>query len=138
MRRTLLEVADEIRAIATTGLHYGDGEHDRERYQRLLGLAARVAATATDEPVERLEEIYRQSDHGYATPKLDVRLAIFRGDEILLVRERRDTGRHCRFVSGPGRAIRRYAARSCLPVSTDDRDLVRGQRRPSWSRCAHQ
>ena len=94
MRRTLLEVADEIRAIATTGLHYSDGEHDRERYQRLLGLAARVAATATDEPVERLEEIYRQSDYGYATPKLDVRLAIFRGDEILLVRERSD-GRWC-------------------------------------------
>ena len=90
MRRTLLEVADEIRAIATTGLHYSDGEHDRERYQRLLGLAARVAATATDEPVERLEEIYRQSDHGYATPKLDVRLAIFRGDRVLLVHERSD------------------------------------------------
>ena len=46
MTRELLAIADELRAVATTGLHFGESEHDRERYERLLGLAARLAERA--------------------------------------------------------------------------------------------
>lgn len=88
--RNLLEIADEIRAIATTGLHFTGGEHDRERYQRLVTLAARVAVASELESAARIEELYLRADAGYVTPKLDVRLALFRADEVLLVRERSD------------------------------------------------
>ncbi len=90
MRRELLEIADQIRALATTGLHYSEGPFDRERYDKLLQLAARLAAHGSgDEPLA-LERLFRTSDDGYVTPKLDVRLALFRADRVLLVRERMD------------------------------------------------
>ena len=104
MSSTLLEIADELRAIATTGTHFAENEFDRERYKSLLGLAARLASTAGAGPAEQLERIYGEADRGYVTPKLDVRLAVFRdgpesatgsgGDRVLLVRERSD-GRWC-------------------------------------------
>ena len=86
----LLEIADRMRALATTGLHYAETEFDRERYQKLMGLAARLAALGEGSDPEQVERIYRRVDDGYVTPKLDVRMAIFRGDTILLVRERAD------------------------------------------------
>jgi ADP-ribose pyrophosphatase YjhB (NUDIX family) len=90
MRRDLIAIADEIRALATTGLHYTEGPFDRERYEKLLALAARLAAHGVgDEPLA-LERLFRAADEGYVTPKLDVRLALFRGDDVLLVRERMD------------------------------------------------
>jgi ADP-ribose pyrophosphatase YjhB (NUDIX family) len=86
----LLELADEIRALATTGLHYTEGPFDRERYEKLLTLAARLAAQGTVADAERLELVFRSADQGYVTPKLDVRLALFRNDQLLLVREQMD------------------------------------------------
>ena len=97
MTRALLAIADELRAIAATGLHFGESEYDRERYQRLLSLAARLAESAGAGGRELLERLFR-ADEGYITPKLDVRLALFRSDEkrqrVLLIRERQD-GRWC-------------------------------------------
>ena len=94
MRRTLLEIADELRAIATTGLHYTAGHDaarfDHERYERLLELAARLAATADERPIEEIRHAFDRADHGYVTPKLDARMALFRGSDVLLVRERQD------------------------------------------------
>jgi 8-oxo-dGTP pyrophosphatase MutT (NUDIX family) len=90
MQRRVLEIADELRAIATTGLHFTDGEFDRERYERLLALAARLGSLASEHAPDDLERIYRSSDAGYVTPKLDVRLALFRDARVLLVRERAD------------------------------------------------
>ncbi|HTO07589.1 MAG TPA: NUDIX hydrolase N-terminal domain-containing protein [Myxococcota bacterium] len=90
MTRVLLEIADRIRALASTGLHFTEGPFDRERYQALLELAAQLAAHGTGEDAAALERVFRASDDGYVTPKLDVRLALFRGDQVLLVRERMD------------------------------------------------
>ncbi len=90
MRRDLIAIADEIRALATTGLHYTEGPFDRERYDKLLRLAARIAAHGAGDEPPALERLFRSADEGYVTPKLDVRLALFRGDDVLLVRERMD------------------------------------------------
>ena len=57
MRRRLLEIADGVRALAGTGLHYAENEFDRERYDQLMRLAAEAAALAEGEadagPVEQ-------------------------------------------------------------------------------------
>jgi ADP-ribose pyrophosphatase YjhB (NUDIX family) len=88
--RALLAIADKIRALATTGLHFSEGPFDRERYEALLVLAAELAAQAGGGDATALERLFRASDDGYVTPKLDVRLALFRGDQVLLIRERMD------------------------------------------------
>jgi ADP-ribose pyrophosphatase YjhB (NUDIX family) len=91
MRRKILECADEIRAIAATGGHYSEGLHDRERYARLLDIAARLAEIAGAGDAQELLERFRAADEGYVTPKIDARMAIFRGDDVLLVQERDDS-----------------------------------------------
>src|SRR5262245_32585896 len=94
MHRTLLEIADELRAIATTGLHYtadrDEARFDRERYERLMDLAVRLASTAGDHSVEEIRPVFVAADRGHVTPKLDARMALFRGGDVLLVRERQD------------------------------------------------
>ncbi len=95
MKRPLLELADELRAIAATGLHFTEGHFDRERYQKLFETAVRLAALAEDaddpKTESRIRKIYLSSDEGYVTPKLDARMAIFQRDHVLLVQERADS-----------------------------------------------
>jgi len=90
MKRALLELADEVRAIATTGLHFTDGAYDRERYAKLLDLSVRIAALTEVKSEDELRAVYAASDEGYVTPKLDARMAVFRGASVLLVQERVD------------------------------------------------
>ena len=78
MPRDLIEIADQLRAIATTGLHFAATEWDRERYEKLLELAATLAvrATGSSSPeapsVRGLVDLFREVDSGYVTPKVDV------------------------------------------------------------------
>lgn len=90
----LIQIADELRALATTGLHFTEGPFDRERYDRLLLLAAELASLGGAGEPRHVLDLYRAADEGYVTPKLDVRMALFREDRVLLVRERVD-GRWC-------------------------------------------
>lgn len=90
MRRALLEIADELRGIAQTGLEFSEVVFDRERYERVLSLAVRLGAAVDERGIDELREVYRAADEGYVTPKIDVRMAIFREDRVLLVQERAD------------------------------------------------
>lgn len=84
--------AREIQAIAQSGLAFTKDIYDRERYERLRALAARMmAATSAADPAF-IEHLFA-GESGYATPKIDVRGAVFRDGKILLVRERADEGR---------------------------------------------
>jgi ADP-ribose pyrophosphatase YjhB (NUDIX family) len=67
--------------------------YDRERYEAIRQLAARMFAARTDAPVERIEALFAR-ETGYPTPKVDVRAAVFDDDDrILMVRETSDGGR---------------------------------------------
>jgi ADP-ribose pyrophosphatase YjhB (NUDIX family) len=90
VRRRLTEIADQLRALATTGLHFTESPFDRERYEKLLALSAELMGLGDDVDPQKLEKLYRSTDEGYVTPKLDVRLAVFLDGRILLVRERVD------------------------------------------------
>jgi ADP-ribose pyrophosphatase YjhB (NUDIX family) len=81
-----------LQAIAQTGLHFTRDHYDRERYEALQGLAAEMMAAGSGMPdSQKLLELFR-SERGYATPKVEVRGAIVRDNQILLVREREDGG----------------------------------------------
>jgi ADP-ribose pyrophosphatase YjhB (NUDIX family) len=83
----------QMQAIAQTGLAFSRDPYDRERYEALRALASRVMAAHTAAPAERIEALFA-GETGYATPKVDVRGAVFDcAERLLLVRERADGGR---------------------------------------------
>ncbi len=82
----------EIQAVAQTGLAFTENPYDRERYEMLRHLAARIAASHTRAPLEIMERLFADQT-GYATPKIDVRGAAFEEGRLLLVRETIDAGR---------------------------------------------
>jgi ADP-ribose pyrophosphatase YjhB (NUDIX family) len=85
----VLDWARELQAIAQNGLAFSRDTYDRERYLKLQELAARMLAAELDVSPARARE-YWQGEHGYATPKVDVRGGVFDGEQVLLVRERSD------------------------------------------------
>jgi ADP-ribose pyrophosphatase YjhB (NUDIX family) len=86
-RPAWLRFAERVQAIAQTGLAYARDPYDRERYQELRGIAVEMAASGLGVSAADVEVVFA-SGLGYPTPKIDVRAVVFRGDELLLVRER--------------------------------------------------
>lgn len=86
-----LEWAREIQALAQTGCHYAEDEYQRERYERLGEIAAEIIAENTGLQFRPLAAAFR-AQVGYATPRVDVRGAVFRNGKLLLVRETHDGG----------------------------------------------
>lgn len=86
-----LKWAREIQALAQTGLHYSTDEYNRHRYERLLKIAAEIASEAGQFDSSIVYRLFREPI-GYATPRVDVRAAVFQGQRLLLVRERSDGG----------------------------------------------
>ncbi len=84
-----IDWAKRLQAIAQTGLTYADSPYDVERYEEIRHIAAEMSANRSDTELSRVLDLF-SSDRGYATPKVDVRAAIFHNDSILLVRERSD------------------------------------------------
>ena len=85
--------ARELQAIAQTGLTFSTIHYDRERYKAVSRLAARIIATHTEMSPDRLSALFF-GESGYATPKVDVRAAVFDSNSrILMVRETADAGR---------------------------------------------
>jgi ADP-ribose pyrophosphatase YjhB (NUDIX family) len=87
-RPVWLRWAQRVQAIAQTGLAYAGDPYDRERYEELRGIAVEMASGALAAPPEEVR-VALASGAGYPTPKVDVRAVVFRGEELLLVRERK-------------------------------------------------
>jgi ADP-ribose pyrophosphatase YjhB (NUDIX family) len=83
--------AKRLQAIAQTGLTFVRDQYDRERYEAVRNIAAAIIAEGTGADPHVLGPLFA-AESGYATPKVDVRAAVFRGERILLVKERADGG----------------------------------------------
>jgi len=81
-------LALELASLAQTGAAFAADSYAVRRYARLRQMAGQILATLADaDPEELLATLERASD-GYATPKVDVRGALFdECDRVLLVRE---------------------------------------------------
>jgi ADP-ribose pyrophosphatase YjhB (NUDIX family) len=66
--------------------------YDRSRYMRVQALAADMIARHTGLDARAIELTF-SAQSGYATPKVDVRGAVFREGQLLLVREKADDDR---------------------------------------------
>lgn len=85
----LLNWARKVQALAQTGLAYTKDPYDTERYQSLRQVAAEILTAGARNLSTDLVEAFT-AEHGYATPKIDVRAAVFADNQVLLVRERSD------------------------------------------------
>jgi ADP-ribose pyrophosphatase YjhB (NUDIX family) len=81
--------AREIQATAQTGLAYAKDVYDRQRYESLQHLAAVIMAEFSGINTQVVEGLFSEQ-RGYATPKVEVRGAVFKNEQILLVQERSD------------------------------------------------
>lgn len=91
MTREWLTWIQQLQAIAQTGLHYSNHPFDVERYLQLQTIAAAMMAAMADSDPDTVLNLVHL-DQGHATPKIDVRGAVFRDNTILLVQERSDGG----------------------------------------------
>ncbi len=81
-----LRWAKGLQAIAQNGLTYAADVYDKERYQAVREVAAEMMAERSESDTASVLQLFYE-ETGYATPKVDVRGAVFRDDAILLVRE---------------------------------------------------
>jgi ADP-ribose pyrophosphatase YjhB (NUDIX family) len=86
-----LEWAREIQALSQTGFHYAENHYQRERYHRLADIAAEILSEYSGLQYEVLSNNFH-AQIGYATPRVDVRGAVFQDGKLLMVRERMDGG----------------------------------------------
>lgn len=86
-----LEWARELAAMAQTGLTYSKDPFDIARYERLQAIAAELIALNSSGDYRRVHDLI-VSETCHPTPKIDVRVAVFQDDTVLLVRERSDGG----------------------------------------------
>jgi ADP-ribose pyrophosphatase YjhB (NUDIX family) len=89
MEPNWLKWAKRLAALAQDGLTYSDNEYEIDRYNQVRQIAAEMMAAGSDLDAKALIDLFSR-EHGYATPKVDVRGAAFRDDKILMVKEKVD------------------------------------------------
>ena len=87
-----LEWGRALQLIAQNGLAYSQNAFDIERFEQVRRIATEILAQHSNIDSAQIETLFT-AEEGYATPKVDVRAALFQGDKILLVREMLDNGR---------------------------------------------
>lgn len=84
-----LQWTKALQSIAQNGLSFAKDPYDRERYTQLQRVAAEIMSAYSGADFTQVLDLF-QRQQGYATPKVEVRAAVFRNDEILMVLERED------------------------------------------------
>jgi ADP-ribose pyrophosphatase YjhB (NUDIX family) len=87
-----LEWGQALQSIAQNGLAYSKNPYDLERFAAIRALASEILAAYTGMEAGPLLDLFAHEE-GYATPKVDVRGALFQNNSILLVQEIQDNRR---------------------------------------------
>jgi len=89
MEEKWINWAIRLQSIAQAGLTFSENSYDLDRYKLIRDLSVEIMHEYTDLPIEKITGLFA-NETGYQTPKTDIRSAVFRNDEILLVREKID------------------------------------------------
>lgn len=84
-----LEIAREIQQLSQTGLAFATNDYEKKRYTRLIEIVSEIIEHHTQLEKESVQK-YLMNHPGYATPKIDVRAAVIKNNQILLVQESTD------------------------------------------------
>jgi ADP-ribose pyrophosphatase YjhB (NUDIX family) len=88
------QLADELRALATNGLHYAENGYDTDRYDRVLRVAAELTSLVDGRGAEEIEATYR-GRIDLRTPLAAADAAIFDEAGRMLLVQRADSGEWC-------------------------------------------
>jgi ADP-ribose pyrophosphatase YjhB (NUDIX family) len=117
---SLLHIADEIRGIANLGRIYSTNEYDLDRYNRLLRLAAQMAAILGNTDEEPVLEHF-QNDLYHITPICGVDAVVVRDGRLLLIR-RHDNGLWA--MPGGAMEIGETPAEACVRELEEETTIV--------------
>lgn len=84
-----VDVAMEVQFIVRTGVTYTRDMYDKERFEHVWELASQAMEIGTGPSIGRIRNLFC-NETGYQALKLGSRVAIFQGDKILFVRERKN------------------------------------------------
>jgi ADP-ribose pyrophosphatase YjhB (NUDIX family) len=85
-----LTMVKQLHGIGSTGLHFCAVDFDRERYDAIVEITTGMLAEMGQTSADGIRGIFADVGSGYATPRVDVRGAVRREREVLLVREKLD------------------------------------------------
>src|SRR5262245_38854017 len=86
---SVLDLARRLLALSQTGLHFTAEEYDRDRYREVGSIAEQLLELQGGASAAAIHSAWFV-DKGYATPKVEVRGALFRDGRVLMVRESAD------------------------------------------------
>jgi len=84
-----LKWAKKLAAISQNGLTFSTNSYEIDRYEKIRQIAAEMMSTQSELDTDTFLTVFAKED-GYATPKVDVRGAVFIENRILLVKEKVD------------------------------------------------
>ncbi len=90
----IFSLLDEIQTIARTGLNFTSSVYDRERYERLMSLAAQSYSNLLQVSDKMIRTRFL-NELGYITPKVGSDAAIFNENGEILLMERSDGSGWC-------------------------------------------
>jgi 8-oxo-dGTP pyrophosphatase MutT (NUDIX family) len=90
----IIEIADELRALAANGLHWASNEYDHARYDKALQLAAQLLSLSDTRDAAEIERIFR-GDLGIRSPLTGVSVALFNDEGHILLTQRKDNRKWC-------------------------------------------
>lgn len=88
---TIYQAVDELRFIASSGLHYTVDGYDKERYERILRIALRLMAELEERSFDELMFDFREDNWLHASPAAGAEAVIVQDEKIMLIK-RRDNG----------------------------------------------
>ena len=87
--KDILDLIDELRAMAQTGLNYARDPFDLQRYHRIMELACRTYGVYSGLPTIEIQQRFSK-ELGYITPKIGVQCALFNETGEILLEKRAD------------------------------------------------
>ena len=89
MKNKWLEWATQLQSVARAGLAFAENRYDIDRYRQIRDLSVEILHQYTEVSHEKIRDLFT-NETGYQTPKVDIRSAVFRENQILMVKEKID------------------------------------------------
>ncbi len=86
---TLIEIADQLRALASNGLHFADDPYQVERYETILDLSVQLFGLVDQRPLPEIQQVVL-SNLGWRSPGTGVDTAVFDDEGRILLIQRAD------------------------------------------------